>query len=220
MLVYIPYFVVLNDIPEDFCVLPGSIYADRVVVQSEKVKETYLSELSKFERKNHYEGKFGILTAKFLPLGSPKFDKVISTKREDCRVPDEWRKLIEKPDGSWKKVVLYNTSITGMLNGNEKVLSKLEYVFDCFKHRNDVVLLWRPHPLNVSTFASMRPQLLNDYQNVVARYRREGWGIYDDTADLNRAIAISDAYYGDWSSLVPLYQITGKPIMIQNLSVC
>jgi hypothetical protein len=51
------------------------------------------------------------------------------------------------------------------------------------------------------------------------QYLAEGWGIYDDTADLDRAIAISDAYYGDGSSVVQLYQQTGKPVMIQNVEI-
>ena len=46
-----------------------------------------------------------------------------------------------------------------------------------------------------------------------------GWGIYDDTPDIDRAIALSDAYYGDMSSVVELYKVTGKPIMIQNLEI-
>ena len=54
-----------------------------------------------------------------------------------------------------------------------------------------------------------------EFNRVVEKYRHEGWGIYDDTADLERAIALSDAYYGDWSSVVTLYQAAGKPIMIQ-----
>ena len=36
-LVYIPYFVHQNDIvAEHYCVLPGTIYADVVILQSEK----------------------------------------------------------------------------------------------------------------------------------------------------------------------------------------
>jgi len=48
---------------------------------------------------------------------------------------------------------------------------------------------------------------------------REGWGIFDDTPDLHRALAWTDAYYGDSSSLVALYEYTKKPIMIQSLRV-
>ena len=53
----------------------------------------------------------------------------------------------------------------------------------------------------------------------MAGYRAAGFGIYDDSANMERAIAVSDAYYGDWSSIVWLYKQTGKPIMIQNAEV-
>ena len=51
------------------------------------------------------------------------------------------------------------------------------------------------------------------------KYQEEGWGIYDDTADVDRAIVLSDAYYGDGSSVVQMYKETGKPIMMQNVEI-
>ena len=65
----------------------------------------------------------------------------------------------------------------------------------------------------------MRPQLWEEYEKLVEQYRREGFGIYDDTADLDRAIALCDAYYGDGSSLVQLCRKVGKPVMIQCVEV-
>jgi len=217
LLVYVPYFVCVDDVKTHFCVCAGTLYADMVIVQSEKIRQTYIREFRKFEKERGCQGRFGKAESKFVALGSPKFDKVIGTKREDCEIPAAWLKLMEKPDGTRKKTVLYNTTIETLLLGKEEVLCKLRDVFACFKGRDDVVLLWRPHPLNEATYQAMRPQLLNEYVNIVADYRRQGWGIYDDTADLHRAIAISDAYYGDWSSLIALCQAAGKPVMIQNL---
>ena len=49
------------------------------------------------------------------------------------------------------------------------------------------------------------------------QYQAEGWGIYDDSAELDRAILLSDGYYGDRSSVVSLYQKTEKPLMLQNV---
>ncbi|NLM74452.1 MAG: hypothetical protein GX184_10550 [Clostridiaceae bacterium] len=219
MLVYIPYFVVSGSLPENFCVLPGTLYSHRVIVESERVKNIYINELQKFARKTNQFEAFKDVNNKFLVLGSPKYDKVKNTKREDCVLPESWRKLIYRPDGNRKKVILYNTSINGILSGNEKYISKLKNVFGYFKNRNDVVLLWRPHPLSISAYTSMRPHLLNDYLRIVEEYKREGWGIYDDTSDMNRAIALSDAYYGDWSSLVALYRSILKPVMIQKCEI-
>ncbi len=68
-----------------------------------------------------------------------------------------------------------------------------------------------------ASVSSMRPMLLDSYNKMVEEYRSDGFGIYDDSADLNRAIAISDAYYGDMSSVVLLCQSVGMPVLIQNL---
>lgn len=70
-----------------------------------------------------------------------------------------------------------------------------------------------------ATIESMNPQLWTDYQKLVEEYKAEGWGIYDDSAELDRAIALCDGYYGDYSSLVQLCQKAGKPTMIQNVEV-
>ncbi len=219
-LVYIPYFVCVNDtVAEHFCVLPGTLYADKVILQSEKIREIYIQQFHKFEEENGCRGQFGNAEEKFMALGSPKFDKVLLTTRENVSIPDDWLAKILKPDGSWKKVLLYNTSVNQLLDGEEQLLVKLKSVFGQIKDREDIVLLWRPHPLSEAACVAMRPELLEQYQEIVREYKAGDWGIYDDTPDLHRAIALSDAYYGDQSSLVELYQVTGKPIMLQDVEL-
>lgn len=224
-LVYIPYFV-LNDSNlmteqslahlEQYCMQPGVIHAHKVIVQSEAMKEAYVEILVR---------KFGEETrpqweAKILGLGSPKFDKVNSMTEEDVEIPEEWKPVLYKPNGSRRKVILYNTSVGALINHNEKMLAKMRSVFETFyENRDEIALLWRPHPLIKSTIESMRPRLWEEYEKLVNEYRSASWGIYDDTADLNRAIALADAYYGDPSSLVQLCQEKGMPVMVQNVDV-
>jgi CDP-glycerol glycerophosphotransferase (TagB/SpsB family) len=219
LLVYVPYFVTSDDVETHFCVCAGTLYADTAVMQSEKVRRTYIRVFREFEKKQGCKNGFGKPEDKFRTLGSPKFDRVINARREDHEIPKEWKHRLERPDGSRRKVILYNTNIIGLLAANERALSKLRYVFDLFRGRDDTVLLWRPHPLNRETYAAMRRELLEAYLEIVRTYKREGFGLYDDGASPNRAIAISDAYYGDWSSLVAQYHCTGKPIMIQNFEI-
>lgn len=221
-LVYIPYFT-LDDISPDnqkaidsmkhFCNLPGVINADKVVVQSSNMRQIYINVLTRLageDTRLYWEEKI-------LGLGSPKVDKIITTRIEDLEIPTEWNKIIFKQDGSRRKVVFYNTSIGTLLQYDEKMLIKMEEVFRSFySNREDLVLLWRPHPLISATIKSMRPQIWIEYKRIVDQYRSEGWGIYDDTADMTRAIILSDGYYGDPSSAVNLYTKTNKPIMIQR----
>ena len=230
-LVYIPYFI-LNEIePDDqaaidgikhFCFTPGTIYADQVIVQSEKMQQIYINEYIKAAKEmglvgEHIDRRF--LEKKFLGLGSPKLEKVLNTRKDDLEIPAEWLKIIEKPDGSWKKIIFYNTSVSALLHHDEKMLRKMESVFEIFKENQDeVALLWRPHPLIQATIESMRPQLWEGYKKMKDKYVEESWGIYDDSADMNRAVAISDAYYGDGSSsVVNLYQKTNKMVMLQDV---
>ena len=231
-LVYIPYFI-LDEIEPDnqpavdsikhFCFLPGTIWADKVIVQSEKMRQIYINEYIKAAKEIGLTGEHTDrkkLEEKILGLGSPKLDKVHSTRKDDLEMPAEWRKIIEKPDGTWKKIIFYNTSIGAMLQNEEKMLEKMKSVFQTFREQKDeVALLWRPHPLLENTIKSMKPRMREAYEKLVQEYRNAGWGIYDDTAELDRAVVLSDAYYGDKSSVVQVYQETGKPVMIQNVEV-
>ena len=224
-LVYIPYFVLEEIHPDDdaaleelehFCMVPGVLFSDKVVLQSENMRKAYINILA---------NKFGEQTRlgweqRILGLGSPKFDKIQSTKPEDITVPEDWLKIICRPDGSWKKIILYNTSVTALLQYNDKMLDKIRNVFRTLKeNQHEITLLWRPHPLIQATVETMRPQLWRDYQQIVNQYKNERWGIYDDSPDLNRAIKLSDAYFGDKSSLVPLCLKAGLPVMYQDTAI-
>lgn len=229
-LVYIPYFI-LNEIDpenaaavkgiEHFCTVPGVIYADKVIVQSENMRQAYVNVMTEFAEENSLEGmdrKYW--EEKILGLGSPKVDKVLNTRREDLEIPKEWLRIIEKPDGSWKKIIFYNTSVTTLLQYSEHYLEKMKDVFRVFyENREDVALLWRPHPLIKATIESMRPELWSEYQKMAEAYRKDGWGIYDDTADIDRAVALSDAYYGDMSSVMQLCSKSGMLVILQNINM-
>ncbi len=226
-LVYIPYYIVDEGDPKDraavngmksFCTTPGVFNADKVVVQSENMRQIYINVM--MESTGCGESGRKYWEDKILGLGSPKIDKVQSTKKEELEIPEEWMDIIRKPDGSWKKIVFYNTGVSALLQYNEQMLFKMQDVFRIFKEKKEnVALLWRPHPLIQATIESMRPELWKQYKKIVAEYRAEKWGIYDDSADMNRAVALSDAYFGDQSSVKQLYSKTKKPVMIQNVEV-
>ena len=226
-LIYIPYFVLaepdLDNLTDEvienyrgFVLTKGVVNSHEVRVQSEAMKKVYVMILTEH---------FGADTRaawedRIKGTGSPKFEKIKRMKREEQEIPEDWLRLMKKPDGSMKKVILYNTSVVSLLNQEQKMIDKIKDVLEVFKEcKDDVTLLWRPHPLIKATLDSMIPELAKQYEEIVRTYRAEGWGIYDDTPDMDRAIIISDAYYGDSSSIVQLYETLEKPIMIQNVDV-
>ena len=241
LLVYVPYFILGDTLPSHLAEAIGVFHADRVITQSESIntayKKSYIEVLGGEEKEK--EKKSGIVNQrywdtldkitedKFLPLGSPKIDKVIYHIQHRPDVPKEWSDIIckrtkrhPKEDISDIKLILYNTAITDLLTYKNVAINKLKSVLNEFKDRTDAILIWRPHPLNVNTIKSMTPHLLEKYLNLVEEFCQEKYGIYDDSADLHRAIALADAYYGDaHSSLVELFGVTGKPIMFQNMDI-
>ena len=92
------------------------------------MKKIYIREYLKAAKECGLKGKHldrTYLEQKFLGTGSPKFDKVLNTKKEDLEVPDEWLKLIKKSDGMPKKVIFYNNSNSALLQHNEKMIKNM-----------------------------------------------------------------------------------------------
>lgn len=226
-LIYVPYFILSEINPdnldevksmEHFCTVPGVIHADKVLVQSENMRKAYIKVLTDAMKEQGITKKYW--EEKIMGIGSPKIDKVVSTRKEELEIPTEWMKIIEKPDGSWKKIILYNTSVGALLQHHERMLEKIQNVLQAFWDvQDDVALLWRPHPLMKATIESMCPVLWEGYRRIVEQYQAEKYGIYDESSDIDRAVVLCDAYYGDLSSVVQMCQKVGKTIMIQNVDV-
>lgn len=205
-LVYIPYYATAGGMSEGQALCPAYLNVDYIVIQAEKYREYY------DER---------IPDSKFLPLGSPKFDSVIHKCQNPPKPPKEWG-LSDKQleELKHKKVYFFNTSIGGMLGNTEAFLKKMQYVFDVFKGRDDVCLLWRPHPLMESTFDSMRKEYKPQYEALKREFIEEHLGIYDDSPDIESTIALSDAYIGDTAtSVTALFGVVGKPLFTLNHNI-
>ncbi|MDE7322287.1 MAG: hypothetical protein K2N73_06060 [Lachnospiraceae bacterium] len=196
-LVYIPYYSTTGGMAEGQSLCPAYLNADYIVIQSEIYRKFFDSQIP---------------DEKFLALGSPKFDSVIHKCQNPPETPDSWK---EKMTG--RKVYFYNTSIGGMLADTDMFLKKMRYVFDTFRGRDDVCLLWRPHPLMDSSFDSMRRHYKAQYDALKSEYIDSNIGILDETPDIECSIALSDAYIGDsGTSVTSLFGVAGKPLFILN----
>lgn len=201
-LVYIPYYVTSGGMLEAQSMLPAYLYVDYIVIQSPQFRE--------------YFDK-SIPDEKFLPFGSPKIDRVIRKCKNPPEPPEAWRGKMVDGNGGKKRVFFYNTGISAMLKDTGVFLKKMEYVFRCFMGREDVCLLWRPHPLLETTFDSLRPEFCPVYDALKKVFVENHLGIYDTTTDIEESIALSDAYIGDaGTSVITLFGIVGKPIFILN----
>ena len=149
---------------------------------------------------------------KFLPLGSPKFDRVIRLCQNPPEPPEDWKAKM-----AGKRVYFYNTSLAGLLEDTGMFLRKMAYVFNTFKEVEDACILWRPHPLFEQTIDQMRPGFRLTYDLLKEAFVEEEIGIYDTTADIDATIAQCYAYIGDGgSSVVSLFEVAGKRVFLLN----
>ena len=194
-LVYVPYYVTSGFIAFDHLSLSVYQNMDYMVVQSEYTK-------------SFCEGMF--YYDKILAFGSPKLDRVIKLCQEETILPETWKPLLEG-----KKVLMLNTSIGCFLQDGSVYLQKIRSLCKAIIEQDKVAIIWRHHPLLEATIRSMRPQLLNEYNNLKEYFLKNKIGVLDDTPDISRAIAITDGYIGEEaSSVINLFGAAGKPIFI------
>lgn len=200
LLVYIPYYSTTGGMAESQYSYPAYFHADYIVIQAERYRSFFDAALP---------------PEKLLPLGSPKFDRVLRVCAAPPEPPAAWRERM-----AGRRVYFFNTTVGALVSDAERFLKKIEYVFSCFAGRKDACLLWRPHPLTESTFDSMQPRFRPLYEALKARFLEEGLGIFDDTPDVTSSIALSDAYIGDsGSSVISLFGMAGKPVFLLDQNI-
>ena len=199
-LIYVPYYATTGLMSESQSYMPSYDNADYIMIQSEAMRSFFAPTIP---------------NEKFLPFGSPKFDRAIQMCKKAPKIPEKWQEKIEG-----KKVYFYNTSLGGLLHDTEKFLQKMKYVFKTFDGRDDCCLLWRPHPLIDATLSSMRSEAQKNYNELKKFFIDHEIGIYDETPDIDKSIAISDVYIGDTkTSVTSLFGVAGKPTFFLNNNI-
>ena len=221
-LVYIPWFIVSELTKEDergwqsmqyFVTMPGVVNADKVIVQSEQMKEAYVEYLTEWAG----EDTRTLWEEKISGTGSPLMDKDDNKEEILNALPEEWKAILRKEDNNWKKTLLYSISATGFIERGLKAAEKLQNVLQILKENSgEIIMVWYPNKEIETVLKLSHPDLWKAYFEIVEKYRKEGWGIYAENLDSETAVLMSDAYYGDACVLSQDMVIAEKPVMIQN----
>ena len=198
-LVYIPYYTTMGKAGFGSLFMPAYRYVHHIVVQSEEHKQRLPKEVQEKAR----------------ILGSPKLDRALAYSQNPPEIPEDWKRI-----AGGRKIYYYNTVIEEMLGNPESFLQKMEEVFSLFKENPKYCLLWRPHPLLESSFFSVDTAYRKRFLELKLRYLTEEIGIYDSSAEPERAVALSSVYLGDeTSSMAALFLAGGKPLFILDSTV-
>lgn len=200
MLVYVPYFIAIpyetTSESKSFCESPGVANAKKVILQSNELKEVYI--------------KNGVNKEKLEVLGTPKIDALLK-RLKVSPTPSKWKNFKDK------KVLLYNSSISSLLNKSDYFI-RLREQFEYILSKEECVLIWRPHPLLEVTIKSMSPGLLEAFKKIRELVMNSDNGFIDNSSDPSDAFNISSALITDRSSLIQEYIFTEKPIYIMDIS--
>jgi phosphorylcholine metabolism protein LicD len=228
-LVYIPWFL-LDEFDEtdgrsyinmeNYCTVPGLVYADRVLVQSENMKNIYLRKLTEWageETRPIWEEK---LDASVFPMT----DWVKKQREKLSEVPEEWKRLLYDGNGQKKKVIVYSSNASGIAEYREREIEKIRKVFEVFEEQQDqVALIWHPIGMTEELTQTVPPVIRQEYQTLEQSYLQEGWGIYlpenSDEVSKERLLAIADAYYGDTGELAHQFSQEKKPVMLESRDI-
>ncbi len=136
---------------------------------------------------------------------------------EDTSLLPEWKAQLEKANEKNRKIIFFSYECYDMKTQGEQALNRLESVLDRLsKMRKRIVVWWRPQKNMESRLTDVSQELAHRYHVILEKYKEEGWGICDETDRAGRAAAWCDAYYGNMSGAVQLFQRAGKTIMLMN----
>ena len=224
-LVYIPPFV-LEDFTKDnhceyfnmqyYCNVPGVVNADKVMVQSENMKQLYIEKLTEFageETRTIWENKI-------VGIGSPKQDKQSVSSKEKVILSERWKKVIKKEDGTDKKILLYYIGSSSFVQYKERMIEKMGDTFSVFyDNREEVCVLWSIQPEIKERLKQISYKLYQEYCDLEKEFLDKKLGILDDSIDEKMAVAMCDAYYGEPSHFVQMCRNAKKPVMLQNVEI-
>lgn len=213
-LIYIPWFKIDEMNPEDerglksrnyFVPMPGVVWADRIILQSEAMKQSYVDYLSDWageDTRSMWEEKIS---------GDGAWIYEEEPEAVDLDLPTDWKD---------KKVLLYYISGNGLMEHKEKMLRKMEDSLEIFREQSDKVhILWLQDDLLEERLQSRIPEVLQGYREILQKYQSEDW-LQVEPADREAdTVKVADAFYGDGGKSAQHMKEASKPVMLQSVEV-
>ena len=147
--------------------------------------------------------------------GHPKIDNYISDERYN--IPTEWTSKIKH-----RKILLWCPHHT-IVQGPECVSTYLNFSDLIFKevdrHKDDLVLLWRPHPLLFGALVNNHYMTQEELEKFIEHKCSQSNIILDRHKDYRAALYISDGMISDGTTFAVEYLLTGKPLMLTTQNI-
>lgn len=211
-LIYIPWFKIDEMRPDDeralkarkyYVPMPGVVHADKVILQSEGMKRSYIDYLVEWAGEDTRD----MWESKIYGTGSPLDD--VEPEMPDR--PEEWGD---------KKVILYHISGNGLMEHKEKMLAKIEKSMEIFAvQSNNIQVIWLQDMHMKQRLMPRIPGIYRRYERLVAKYGELDWVTVGEADGEAEAVMLADAFYGDAGKSAQSMKRLSKPVMLQNVEI-
>jgi len=214
-LIYIPYFIIDeiddNDMRayksmDSYVTMPGVVYADEVIVQSDNIKKAYVRKLTEYygdETYNEWNRK--IKESDFTLINTTNYNYI----------PLIWKERVKRNDGSIKKLIFYYIGMNGFIEYGDKMIKKIHKSMRYFNEMKDDIEILLGFEGDVESVIKDNNSLLIAYKNLLNQYKEN---IIPNRL-VNTAVKVCDAYYGDACAIAQRCRNEKKPVMVQDVNV-
>ena len=179
-----------------YVTMPGVVYADKVLVQSESMRQVYIGRLTEFAG----EETTAIWERKVKVLSLPETENSVDCKNERINTVSLGR----------KKKMLYAISLGAYIGDVDVAQNKIERNLRLFEECKDKIeLTMQIFPNGAETME------LRKYAERIS----EKYSVNLVESGAECCVMDYDAYYGDGMPLVMKFRDAGKPVMIQDIYV-
>ena len=196
-LVYLPYFTAVSydeKLTYSIARMPVSRYSWRIIIQSNELKRMY-------------EQTFNNKKENVLVSELPKWDELFKVINGKIKKDDKLKSISKT-----KKVFLWNTHYT-IGSNKSTLLTYGQKILNHFKERDDVFLIWRPHPMTETIFEMYTPEYLPLWKEMKEIAENTNNISIDNNPSYKNSLYFSAALISDYSSLIAEYLFVRKPIL-------
>ena len=190
-LIYVPHLLYIGGIPEQYAHTP--VY--------DNVDAIYLADgRAKYSLAPQYDRKVEIV-----PSGISEYLDKLGSQLQNRQGTEQ------RPDT--RKKLLFCLSYNNLYYGTEKLVRKIREVFDVLKNYRDIQVIFRPDEDILTRYIWENGPGRREYEALVAYFRKERIGIYDESPDLYRAAAEADGILSVGHPMDYLFSIQGKYVL-------
>ena len=232
-----------------FFEMPGAIFADRIIVQSEKMRDVVARLLDAFIVRELESDRVSLADAGLdvadRPVGGEEsqgnesavgnpaepvisqtifdFEKRVvgfGSPLDDWRCRKNSRSCDGKAAGDKNRVCLFVLGGSMLYEHGVAGVEKAKEALEIMKgFGHRLQIRWFEDENAETILKDHKPEVWDAYVELRDKFIKEGMGVYDTSRDIGKAAELGDVFYGDACPLMNCMRVVGKPVLWETPGV-